>query len=90
MLAPMAEYVVELFVARGDVEMAVTGRERARAAALEITRRGSQVAFRRSILLAAEETCFLLFDADSLETVQLLAELAELGEHHIAAVSGMT
>lgn len=83
----MGEYLIELYVSRGDQRMAESGRASACAAAEALTRRGRRVEYRRSILLASEETCFLLFDADTIDAVREMAELAELGSDHVITVS---
>ena len=56
----MAEYVVELYIAREPVAALKLGAERARRAAEELIREGTPVRFLRSIFLPADETCFFL------------------------------
>ncbi len=86
----MGEYLIELYVSRGNLQTAEDGRLSACAAAAALTRRGTRVEYRRSILLASEETCFLLFDADTVDAVREMAHLAELGCDHISTVSAST
>ncbi len=85
----MGEYLVELYVSRDDLKKAEDGRSSACVAAALLTQRGTRVEYRRSILLASEETCFLLFDADSVDAVREMAELAGLGCDHVSTVTGI-
>jgi len=85
----VGEYLIELYVSRGSHQEAESGRCSACAAAEALTRRGTRVEYRRSILLASEETCFLLFDADTIEAVHEMAELAKLDNGHVSAVTGI-
>jgi hypothetical protein len=84
----MGEFLIELYVARGNPQTAEHGRLSACAAAATLRQRGTRVEYRRSILLASEETCFLLFDADSVDAVREMAQLAELGCDHVSTVTG--
>ena len=52
--------------------------ERARAAAEELSGRGTTVRYRGLIFVPDEETCFVLFEAASLDAVRLAARLAAL------------
>jgi hypothetical protein len=74
----MPEYLLEMYVGRGDARAAADGRESARAAAAEMTRRGTPVQYRRWIFVPDEETCFLLFEAESADAVCSTAQLAAL------------
>jgi hypothetical protein len=82
----MPEYLLELYVSRGDAQGAAEGGDSARAAAEEMTRRGTPVQFCRSIFVPAEETCFVLFEAGSAEAVRDAARLAKLPCERISAV----
>jgi hypothetical protein len=59
---------------------------RARAAAEELTRRGTAVSYRRSMFVPAEETCFVLFEAQSADAAGDAAVLASLPSGRISAV----
>src|SRR5207248_2101312 len=59
----MQEYLLELYISRTDPRVIAARGESARAAAIELTRRGTPVRYRRSIFLPDEETCFVLFEA---------------------------
>ena len=85
----MGEYLIELYVSRGDRHAAEKRRSSACAAAAALTRRGTRVQYSRSILLASEETCFLLFDADTVDAVREMVQLAELGCDHVSTVTGI-
>lgn len=65
----MPEYLLEIYVGRDDALTAADGGESARAAAAEMTRRGVPVEYRSWIFVPEEETCFLLFEADSADAV---------------------
>jgi hypothetical protein len=77
----MPEYLLEFYIARDDSLAAVDDGESARAAAEELTRRGIAVIF-----LPADETCFVLFEAESAEAVRDAAMLASLPFGRISAV----
>jgi len=83
----MQEYLLEFYVSRGDAAAAAGDGESARAAAEELTRRGTAVQYCRSIFVPAEETCFVLFEAESEEAVRDAAALAKLPAGRISAVS---
>ena len=74
----MREYLLELYLSRTDEPAAVTSGERARAAAQELTRRGTPVSFLRSFFVPEEETLFVLFEAESADAVRDAARLASL------------
>jgi hypothetical protein len=82
----MGEYLLELYVARGDARAATDGGENARAAAEELTRLGTAVQFCRSIFIPAEETRFVLFEAESADAVRDAARLAHLPCERVSAV----
>ena len=73
----MGEYLLELYVARGDARAATDGGENARAAAEELTRLGTAVQFCRSIFL---------FEAESADAVRDAARLAHLPCERVSAV----
>jgi len=83
----MAEYLLEMYVARDDARGVTDGGEHARAAAEELTRRGTAVQFCRSIFIPAEETCFVLFEAESADAVRDAARLADLPCERVSAVA---
>jgi hypothetical protein len=81
----MQEYLLELYISRTDTRVVAAWGESARAAAIELTRRGTPVRYRRSILLPDEETSFVLFEAESADAVRAAAQLAALPCERICA-----
>ena len=63
------EFLLELYVSRSAETVARTVSERARAAAEELTRAGTPVCCLRAIFVPDDETCFLLYEADSIGAV---------------------
>ena len=86
----MAEYLLEMYVARDDARGVTDGGEHARAAAEELTRRGTAVQFCRSIFIPADETCFVLFEAESADAVREAALLADLPCERVSAVAAVS
>jgi hypothetical protein len=74
----MPEYLLELYVPRADAHVAANHGQSARAGAEELTGRGRPVRYRWSIFVPAEETCFVLFEAQSADAVRAAARLAAL------------
>jgi aminoglycoside phosphotransferase len=58
-------YLVETYLARGDVEERAIRERRARSAAEELTREKKRVRFDHSIHVPEDEICFYVFDAPS-------------------------
>ena len=72
----IAEFLIELYrsqVSAGGLEHEA---DQARLAAEELTRDGTPVRFLRSIYVASDETCFLLYEAASPEHVAEAARRA--------------
>jgi hypothetical protein len=82
----MPEYLLEFYAPRGDARAAGAESESARLAAEELMRRGTAIRYRRSIFVPDEETCFLLFEAESADAVRDAATLADLPTGHITFV----
>jgi len=74
----VAQFILELYVARTDPTAVDEGAERVRAAAERLSLEGTPVVFLRSIFVPEDETCFLLFEANSIEAVRAAAERANL------------
>ena len=74
----MGEFLLELYVPRGDGIAVERGEARARAAAQQLAREGTPVRFLRSIFLPDDETCFYLFEAATADAVVELAGHADL------------
>jgi len=86
----MAEYLVELYVAQGDQAVALRHAESAEQAGAELTREGRPVRCLRSIFVPEDETCFLLFDAASVDLVAEAVHRAGLRHEHISAATSTT
>ncbi|MGH3031077.1 MAG: nickel-binding protein [Gaiellaceae bacterium] len=80
----MAEFLVELYVSRTDGGGAERGAENARLAAEELAGEGTAVRYIRSIFVPEDETCFVLYEADSAEAVREAARRAALPFERLA------
>jgi SAM-dependent methyltransferase len=80
----MAEYLVEIYVARSDHDAARRHAERVEAAGVEISRAGRPVQCLRSIFVPEDETCFLLLEADSAEVAADVVRRAGLRHEHVS------
>ena len=80
----MAEYLVELYVAQGDQDVAQRHAESAEQAGAELTREGRPVRCLRSIFVPEDETCFLLFEAPAIEAVEDAVRRAGLPFAHVS------
>ena len=83
----MSEFLLEFYLPRGNERGAAADSESARMAAETLARSGREIRFCRLIFLPDEETCFVLFEADSAELVRDAALLAKLPPDRISAVS---
>jgi hypothetical protein len=83
----MAEYLVELYVAQGDHLLARQHAERVERATAELTQEGWSVRCLRSIFVPEDETCFLLYEAPSVEVVEEAVRRAGLRHQHISAAT---
>jgi hypothetical protein len=72
------EYLLELYVSRENTNAAAEPAWRIRAAVEQLTLQGTTVHCSGTILVPAEETCFVLFVADSADAVCEAARLASL------------
>lgn len=74
----MAEYLIEMYVARTDADAVGRGGTLAREAAEALLREGTAVHYLRSIFVPEDETCFYVYEADSVDAVRAAAERASL------------
>jgi hypothetical protein len=74
----VASYLVETYLARGQVRERVARELRAQATADELTLEGKHVRFDRSIHVLEDEVCLFVFDAESPSDAALAAERAGL------------
>jgi Nickel responsive protein SCO4226-like len=72
----VAEYLVELYVARSDKDGAERCGDRARLAAEQLASEGVSVRYVRSIFVPEDETCFYLYEAASPDVVREAARRA--------------
>jgi ubiquinone/menaquinone biosynthesis C-methylase UbiE len=87
----MAEFLVELYVPRGDRTAAARDVARAEQAGTDLAREGRTVRHLRSILVPEDETCFLLYEAVSADAVAEALRRAGLRPDHVsAAISSIT
>ena len=70
--------MVELYVSKTDRDAIAFWANRVNGAAAELTAEGRPIRLLRSILVPEDETCFLLVDADAVETVRETARRAAL------------
>jgi hypothetical protein len=84
----MPEFVVELYIARTDAAAMRGAARRARLAAQELTGLGTPVRYMRSIFVPEDETCFLLYEAASPDTVRSAVARAHLPSDRVAEVAG--
>ena len=87
-LRRMAEYILELYVSRGDPTAVAAGAERAQAAAEVLTREGTPVRYVRAIFVPEDETCFFLYEAGSADAVREAAARAGLGAERVTEALG--
>lgn len=80
----MPEFLVELYVSRADAAAAERNGQSARRAAEELALQGIPVRYLRSIFVPEDETCFLLYEADSADLVRAAARRAELTFERVA------
>ena len=79
----MAKFLLELYLARSDGRAILDGAERAAVGAEHLRLDGASVRFLRSISVLEDETCFLVYEAESVEEVCRAATLAGLPVDHI-------
>jgi hypothetical protein len=80
----MAEYLLERYASRSDAVAVEADAERARREAERISGEGTPVRLVRSIFVPEDETCFYLYEAESLDAVLAAARRAELPIDRIA------
>lgn len=81
----MAEYLVELYAARGDEHGVQVSAEALQAACHRLTSEGEDVRYVRSIFVPEDETSFSLCEASSVDVVRRAVALAGLGHAHVAS-----
>jgi uncharacterized protein DUF4242 len=84
----VAEYILELYVSRGDPTTVAVGAKRAQAAAEVLTREGTPVRYVRAIFVPEDEICFFLYEAGSADAVREAAARAGLGAERVTEALG--
>ena len=74
----MTEFLVELYVPQADAVGADDAARRFAGAAADLTAEGRSIELVRSIFVPADETCFLLYEAESADHVRTAMALAGL------------
>ena len=74
----MPSYLIETYLARSHAGERTAREERARSAAEELTRAGTDISFGGVIHVPEDEICFFVFGAPSGEEAVLVAQLASL------------
>ena len=74
----MAEFIVELYVSRRDLDSVRRGAARARTAAEDLAREGTAVRYVRSLFVPEDETCFYVYEATKAADVREAAHRAAL------------
>jgi hypothetical protein len=82
----VTEFMIELYVSRIDSDSVARAAARAQLAAGAMTRAGTPVRYLRSMHVLTDETCFLLFEAESIDVVRDLARSALLPVEHVVEV----
>jgi hypothetical protein len=80
----MNEFLVELYVSCTELDGVERRAERVQRAAVELTAAGTPVRLVRSIFVPVDETCLLLFEAESVDAVRQAAQRAALPFEHVA------
>jgi len=83
----MAEYLVELYVARGDHAVARHHLAVAERAVADLSREGRAVRYVQSFFVPEDETCFVLYEADSADLVTEAVGRAGLRLEHVSAAT---
>ena len=84
----MTEYLVELYRSQTEAAAAAEDGERARVAAEILTGSGRAVRLVRSFFVPDDETCFLLYEAESADAVRTAMALAGLPCDEIHQTAG--
>jgi hypothetical protein len=74
----MTEFLIELYVSKTNCAAIAVGWKRLSRAAAELTDEGRPVRLVRSIFVPDDETCFLLVEAATAESVRETARRADL------------
>ncbi len=79
----MAEFLLEFYVSRTESGVVELGAARASFAAEQLTHDGTPIRLLRSIFIPEDETCFYLYEAETVEAVREAARRAALPSERI-------
>ena len=85
----MTEFLVELYRSHTETRAAAADGERARAAAETLSGSGQAVRLVRSFFVPDDETCFLLYEAESADAVRTAMALAGLPCDEVHETTGV-
>ena len=80
----MTAFLVEVYLPRGRGDALERRSAQARTAAEQLTSEGTPVTFLHSIFVPEDETCFFLYEAETVEDVERATQRASLGVERIA------
>jgi hypothetical protein len=83
----MPEYLIEFYVPAGSAGDGGTGAASVRKAAEVVASHGEAARYRRSMYVAADETCFVLIDAATATIAQQVARLAGVPANRVSEVA---
>jgi hypothetical protein len=83
----MPEYLIELYVPAAGSSSAGTGAGSVRQAVTAVAAQGNDAQYLRSIYVAADETCFVLIDAETIEIAQEVARRADVAANRVSEVA---
>ena len=86
----MTEFLVELYRSHTETQAAAADGERARQAAQTLSGSGRAVRLVRSFFVPDDETCFLLYEAESADVVRAAMDLAGLPCDEVHETTGDT
>jgi uncharacterized protein DUF4242 len=81
-------FLAELYLPSSDAKARRAAIGRAERAAAKLARAGAPVRYVRSVVVPGDEMCFLLFEADSAETVALVGETGGLAFDRVVEATG--
>ena len=79
----MAEFLLEFYVSRTDSGVVELGAARTSIAAEQLTQDGTPIRFVRSFFIPEDETCFYLYEAETVDAVREAARRAALPSERI-------
>jgi len=79
----MGEFMLELYVSRSDRDAVLERAGRARRCAEQVRREGAAVRLSLVIFVPEDETCLLVYEAASVQSVRRCADLAGFPVEHI-------